>query len=110
MKYFIFHLAQNEWENFNSLKSTFFSNNHSIGVNINSNRNLKNLIKKHPELNMNIVLKDYSDIFYFSQFGYIVSERLRGAIEVAGLKDFEFIEMSNIRFMFENDVIGDVNL
>jgi hypothetical protein len=102
LEYFILHLAQNEWNNINSSKTKLYNNDLQVDTTIHNNRELKNLIKQYPEIRLNIVLKDFSDLFYFGQFGYIVSERLKEKMEESSLKDFEFIELENVAFEIED--------
>jgi len=98
--YHIFHLAQNEWNEFNQEQSSFFIEEEELDETVSSNRELKKLIKANPNLKMKIHLNEFSDIFYFSQFGYVVSEDLKIEIEQNELLDFKFIELQNVNFTF----------
>lgn len=100
LDYYIFHLAQNEWNEFNYELSTFSIEGEKMEINITNNRELKKLLKEFPNIKMEIHLNHYADIFYFAHFGYVVSEYLKNAIENAKLLDFEFIEIKNAYFSF----------
>lgn len=102
LEYYIFHLAQNEWKEFNSSQSAFYLNDERLDVSITSNRELKKLMKSEPNIKMNLVLKNQSDIFYFSQFNYVVSELLKNKLEELNISGFEFTELNNVNFNFTN--------
>lgn len=102
LDYYIFHLAQNEWSEFNYDLSSFYVDDKKIDINVLGNRDLKKVLKEFPNLKMEIHLNYYSDIFYFAHFGYIVSEDLKNAIQTAKLLDFEFSEIHNASFFFKN--------
>ncbi|MBT1700438.1 hypothetical protein KK083_26360 [Fulvivirgaceae bacterium PWU4] len=103
--YYIFHLAQDEWMNFHSHESAFYFDDKRIDVLIDSNASLKNLISdaknQQKDLSMNLVLKDYADIFFFSQFNYVVSEMLKQKMESEGLKGISFTYLENVNFQFK---------
>lgn len=101
LDYYIFHLAQNEWNVFNYESSIFSVNGNKMEINVKSSRDLKLLLKEYPNLKMEICLNEYSDIFYFAHFGYVVSEDLKTAIQNSDLIDFEFIEINNASFCFK---------
>jgi len=100
LEYYIFHLAQNEWKEFNYEKSTFYKGNEKLNIKVTSNREFKKLIKSEPNIQMNLVLKNQSDIFYFSQFNYVISEMLKNRLEKLNSSSFEFTELKNVNFSF----------
>lgn len=102
LEYYIFHLAQNEWKEFDFKESSFFSNDDELNVKVASNRELKKLIKSEPNIKMNLVLKNQYDIFYFSQFNYVISESLKNKIEKNKILGLEFTELKNVNFDFTN--------
>lgn len=103
LEYYIFHLAQNEWKEFNSSKSSFYLNDEKLDASVTSNRELKKLMKSEPSLKMDLVLRDQSDIFYFSQFNYVVSELLKNKLEELNISGVEFTELNNVNFDFTNN-------
>jgi hypothetical protein len=102
LEYYIFHLAQNEWKEFNYEKSTFYKGNEKLNVKVTSNREFKKLIKSEPNIQMNLALKNQYDIFYFSQFNYVISETLKNRLEKLNSSSFEFTELKNVNFIFTN--------
>lgn len=105
LEYYIFHLAQNEWKEFDGSQSSFYLNDKKLDIKVTSNRELKKLMKSEPDLKMRLVLKNQSDIFYFSQFNYVVSEVVKDKLEELNISGFEFIELSNVKFEFINKPI-----
>ncbi|WP_339847133.1 hypothetical protein [uncultured Dokdonia sp.] len=59
-------------------------------------------MKLYPDLKMIINLDEFSDLFYFSQFRYVVSDTLRIKIQNTGLLDIEFTAIENAQFTFNN--------
>ncbi len=104
LTYYIFHLAQNEWKEYNSEISDFFQNGKLIKVK--SNKDLKQLVHDgkfiEPNSSARIIMNNFADIFYFARFGYIISENLRDEIIKHDLLDFDFIPIENISFEFKN--------
>lgn len=95
LDYYIFHLAQNEWNELNYDLTAIFHEGKNIKPTILNNRELKKLIKEFPDLKMEICFNKQSDIFYFAHFGYVVSENLKKEIEKSEFVDFEFVEIEN---------------
>jgi len=98
LEYYIFHLAQNEWNEFNPKLSSFHTDGQKLEGVIKGNRELKKILRIHPNVNMKIHLNELFDIFFFAQFGYVISENLKTEIEKMGLNDFEFIKLENVDF------------
>jgi hypothetical protein len=108
LDYFIFHLAQDEWQEFQPDRSSVYSlengKRKKLDVTIAGNRDLKKLMKNNESgiLSMDLYMNDYVDIFFFSQFNYVVSERLKEAIEDGQVKGFSFELLETVSFNFMN--------
>ncbi|CAM4126023.1 hypothetical protein [Zobellia nedashkovskayae] len=105
LEYFIFHLAQNEWNEFNSEQSSFFMDNKRLDVKVSSNKELKKILKSNLKIKMNLVFENQSDIFYFSQLGYLISELLKNKLEELKISGFEFNELKNVTISFTNRLV-----
>jgi hypothetical protein len=106
LDYFIFHLAQDEWKEFQAEKSSFYSvengERKKLDVVIRGNRDLKKLMGSYENgaLTMDLHMPEYADVFFFSQFNYVVSERLKKAMEKGGVEGFGFEPLESVSFNF----------
>lgn len=105
LEFYILHLAQNEWKEIDSSESSFYLNDKKLDVKVTSNREMKKLMKSEPNIKMNLVLKNQCDIFYFSQFNYVISETLKNKIEQYKILGLEFSELKNVNFYFKNKLV-----
>jgi hypothetical protein len=110
LEYYIFHLAQNEWEEINPNKCCYFvekdGNRIKIEQTVSNFNELKTVIRdaktEEKQIFMSLNFKNYSDIFYFPNYGYIISENLKNEMEKEGILDFEYKLIENATFEFEN--------
>ncbi|TVZ10610.1 hypothetical protein JM80_3163 [Cellulophaga sp. RHA_52] len=114
LKYYIFHLAQNEWENLIFNECEYFEINSSdslkkIPLQISNSKEFKALFKQYKgktsKLNWKLTIKNYSDIFYMpfiEKGGYIISETLKNEIIKNDLIDFEIEELENVKFKIKS--------
>ena len=112
LDYCILHLAQDEWQEFQSKKSSFYisdnKENKKLNIEIKGNRELKKIIKDcendSQELRMNLFLNNYADMFFFSQFNYVVSERLKEAMEKSKMEGFDYQLLEKVTFNFTRNL------
>lgn len=109
LPYYIFHLAQNEWNNliFESSKYLELNENGNLtqlSVSVRNRKEFKFLFKesKNKQLIWKLKLKQHSDIFYFpfiDKGGYVISEKLKNRINELGFKGFQITKLDKVEFL-----------
>lgn len=101
--YYIMHLANYEWNEFDIECSTFEIGKEKFNVtNERDFRKFTRAVKENSKpWRAKIGLEFSSDLFYFSHIGYIVSEDLKNSITQVTSSDFEFELLTNYTFEFK---------
>lgn len=110
--YYIFQMAQNDWENYIFDESEYYYRRGEEKVRIDSKirqptdfkKTLRDFHDKKESLIINAHLKEYFDIFYLSGVGVCVSEILKMELENQGITGIEIVPLvSSINFTFKRD-------